>query len=410
MTMSQYQQGKDVKSINDELDKINKGLEKVKEAETKLYQIKALLELLTNPKEKSEQKPAKYYSALASQTFLEFENIFLKGIFPNLQNLSFKSDPIAFRNFTAKEKFNKSVEVLKDDVKTVYKDSISYQDLRSFQEAFQDTKKALFEFSYEFLTRVLDFIAIKEKLLIVRFEKSTDFAELPEIFFISCIRLDLMTITLTFRKTRSPFNKYGSQKNGLGNQEPEKMSADRDRVALFNVVYSNVFDQPKDKLKLNTTSSNENLNIIWKTSLDDPDVKNLLQVLKENLGRINLPCIYPNMAVYQRFSSFMFERIEKISNHFHAQKDDKILENILNYVLKIHPEEFSFSINGKCVLCNKRFAMDSKFQKLLPPISVKFEKNEKAATAHLGCRKRLESIKGDGPQVLINVETTPDFL
>jgi len=409
MAIPQYQQGKDVKSLNEELTKINKSLDKVKEAETKLHQIKALLELLNNPKDKNEQKTAKYYSSLVFQAYEDFENIFVKGIFPSLQHVSFKSDPVAFRNFSAREKFNNSLEVYKDDLKVVYKDSVSFQDLRSFQEVFQDSKKALFEFSYEFLTRVLDFIAIKEKLLIVRYEKAADFAELPEMFYISCIRLDLMTITLTFRKIRSPLNKYGSQKNGIGNQESEKAGAERDRVGLFNVVYSNIFDQPKDRLKLNNGNS-ENLNIIWKTSLDDADVKSLLQVLKENYSRISLPCIYPNMAVYQRFSSFMFERIEKISNHFHTQRDDKILENILNYVLKIHPEEFSFSINGKCILCNKRFAMDSKFQRLLPPISVKFEKNEKAATAHLGCRKRLETVKGDGPQVVINIETTPDFL
>jgi hypothetical protein len=86
---------------------------------------------------------------------------------------------------------------------TVSLDSSVYRDYKAFKTTFANKEKFLVEFSYKALLKMLDEYQDSDKGILIRFEKSTDFKNLPETFFFSFLRIDLITMTLIFKK--SPF-------------------------------------------------------------------------------------------------------------------------------------------------------------------------------------------------------------
>lgn len=411
MINSQQRQDVGVKKLTDELINTNQALQKVREAEIKLHEIKFRLESFSGAFQENEQRKMKILKNSSSvlQAYKEFETIVLENILPNIRPSKTRIDPLIYKNYLKKENLISSIKVFRDEVSSILKDSQYLQNYKSFQEVFREPEKGLIEFPYEFLIGVLEFLAIKEKFLIIRFEKSFDFHELPETFFICFIRVDLIAITLTFRKISSTSAKAMGQRIDTENNENDKNKAQGNKVVLFNIVYSNVFDHGSEKVNLH--SKKEIFNIHWKcVSTDDEDIKSLVQVVKENQNRINLPCIYPSMAVFQRFSYYIAEKIEKLYKAYHVQINAKTdrLEEILTNIIKNYSEEFTESVAGKCFICKKKFAMDSKSQKMLPPLSIRVDRKEKVGPGHLGCRKLFENIEGDEPQIVVKVDCSDE--
>ncbi len=390
------------KKIIEEIGNTNQALVKLKEAEVKLHEIKLKLEMVANIFQENDQRKLKMLknSQTVLPIFKEFETLMVENILPNVRASKTRLDPALYRTFTQKEQFLSSVKVFRDEMSSVLKDSTTLQNYKTFQEAFRDPEKGMIEFPFEFITGVIDFVAMKERLLQIRFDKSFEFHELPETFFICLVRLDLITITLTLRKVQSFSQRVGHQteagesdKKGTGN-----------RVALFNIVYSNLFDHG-DKVKIQ--SQKEPFHIFLKEmNAEDEDFKGLIQIIKENETRINLPCLYPSMVTFQRFSFYSMEKIERFYKNYRSVIDDKTerLEGILTSIIKTYPDEFTEAIAGKCFLCKKKFAMDSKSQKMLPPLMMKSERKEKIGVMHLGCRQMFENTEADEPQIIVRVD------
>jgi len=413
MINSQQKQDISLKKITDEIINIKNALFKVKDAEVKLHEIKYRLESLSNVFQENEQRKLKILksSSTVLQSYKDLETIILEQIFPLIRNSKTRVDPLLYRNYQRRESLINSIRGFKDEFSTLLKDPTYLQNYKSFQEVFRQPEKGLIEFPYEFLIGVLEFLAIKERLLMIRFEKSFDFHELPETFFICFVRLDLITITLSFRKISSTFSKITGQKNEAETNENDKTKGEGNKVALYNIVYSNLFDQGLEKINLN--SKKESLYIHWKcVPTDDEDIKNVVRIVKENQTKINLPCIYPGMTVFQRFSFYVTEKIEKYYKIQHVEINTKTdrLEGILTNILKGNSEEFTESVAGKCFICKRKFAMDSKSQKMLPPLSLSMraDRKEKVGPVHIGCRKLFENIEGDEPQIVVKVDCSDE--
>jgi len=409
MINSQQKPEISVKKLTDEIVNTSQALIKIREAEIKLHEIKFRLENLSNVFQENEQRKLKTLKSSSNvlQTYKEFETIILENILPIIRNSKTRIDPLLYRNYLKRESLVSSIKVFRDEVNSILKDSSCLQTYKNFQEVFRESEKGLIEFPYEFLIGVLEFLAIKEKFLIIRFDKSLEFHELPENFFLCFVRIDLITVTLTFKKV--PNSKVISRGNESDSIDNEKTKGQGNRVVLFNIVYSNVFDHSSEKVNLH--SKKEAFNIHWKcVSTDDEDIKNLVQIVKENQSRINLPCIYPGMAVYQRFSYYISERIEKLYKTYNVQINAKTerLEEILTNIIKNYSEEFAECVAGKCFICKKKFAMDSKSQKLLPPLSIRVERKEKLGPGHIGCRKMLENLDGDEPQIIVKIDCSDE--
>lgn len=411
MINPQHKPDNENKKINDDLMIVNQALVKIREAESKLQEIKYRLEYIVNAFQ-DEQKRRKIMKIGFNilPLYQTFEVILLNNILPVIRPSKARVDESLYRKFLQNDKLAGSLKIFKDEANTLLRDQSSYQDYRTFSEIFRESDKGLVEISYPHLTGVIEFLAHKEKFLLIRFENAQDFEELPESFFISFLRMDLITITLSFRKVPTQTSGFSGPKVPLESTLSDKPSSDGSKVVLYNIVYSNLFDRGAGKSI--SRAKNNFLYMNWKcVSINDPDVKSLVDVLKENQDNINIPCIYPSMGIFQRFSCYISERIEKQVKLYRAQIQSKkeVQEEILTQILKNYPDELAESIEGKCFICSNKFAIDPKLQRMLPPLAIKSEtRKDKKGPTHIACKKMYENIETEGPQVLVKIDVSDD--
>ena len=87
----------------------------------------------------------------------------------------------------------------------------------------------MIQMKYELLINQIQFLAQKDGLLIVKFDKSSNFEDLPDPFHICLVRSDLLCITISIKKVKK-------------SEEDIKNKM----IAIFNVSYSGLFDGDSD--------------------------------------------------------------------------------------------------------------------------------------------------------------------
>jgi len=402
---SQPIQAIDLKKAQGYLASVDKALVELRDAESKLQEMRYKLELMVNVFQSQDQKKMKLMkdSINPLATYEKFEDIILKNVLPVIKPSKTRIDPILYQKYMKTQHLNTSLKVYRDEVASIFQDLSIYKDFKAFSNVFAKSEKAMLDISYDLLLNTLRTLAQVEKGLLIRFDKSLEFIYLPETFYICFVRLDLITVTLTFRKV--PDQKLDSMKNEE-NLTTEKV--DRNKVNLVNTVYSNIFDGGI------TSQSQKKSEPFYffpeEFKVEDPEIKELVEMIQQNQHRIILPCIYPNMVVFQRFSHHMGEKIETINKVLFKEKDNHSNQSkILAMILRQNPEEFVATIENRCVLCRKKFIMDSQYQKMLPPLymSKGETKGEKPKSFHLECRKIY---KGDSiaPQVIVEVDCSDE--
>ena len=409
MANLQQQYEVESKKIDEELYAIKVALHKLREVDSKLYEIKFRFETLTNVF--LDGDPRKMRNLKNNVSFLpickDIETNLFTYVIPYIRPTKERLDSALHRKYLKKDNLNLSIKLLREEISTVLKDSSYLQDYKSFNEALREPAKGLAEFSYDLLINVLEFRALKEKFLMVRFEKTLEFRELPETFLFSFIRTDLITITLFFRKVSSiALGSLNSHKTDSDMNGNSKHKTDINRVVLYNIVYSNLFNQEEDNICFQGKAEPFYINSKGMSG-EDVEIQELIQVLRENQTRLNLPCMYPRLGVYQRYSSQIAEKIERMHRIENIGKKtmDELQEETLTEILKNYPEELIEAVDGKCIVCKKKFAMDKKSQRILPPLFIKIDtRKEKLGPVHVSCRQIWDDVKSNDLELVVKIE------
>ena len=384
-----------LKDIQDEIMATDRALNELKDIEANLYRIKYQLELVVNLFQGGNQRKFKVKNeSLNPLPIYEKVEQSLLNILPVLKPSKIRIDNSTYQKYLRNQSVNASFKVFKDEIMSVSQDVNVYKDYKTFSTIFGRTEKGFFEINYDVLLDILQNFAKLDKGILIRFEKTVEFYQLPETFYLCFVRIDLITITLTFRK--------------VPDQDAEVGIVNRKRVTIINVVYSHVFDT-NSTAKLQKKSEPFYL-VSDKARLNDPEIRDLVEVLQQNLYKISLPCLYPELAVFQRHSSFMGEWIESawratLKDRKTVEQDDQ--RKILSTIFKHIPDSFVRAMESTCTLCQSRFITDSQYQKLLPPLYMKnTQKTERPI--HIECRKFYKGVDSDGPQIVVEIDCTDE--
>jgi len=398
---SQNLQESDKKRAIEYLAGLDKTLGDLKEAEVKLQDLKYKLEFMVNVFQSSDSRKQKMVkdSVNLLGIYEKFEEIILKNVLPSIKPIKPQTNPALYQKYTKNQHLYSSLKVYRDEIASTFQDSSVYKDFKAYSNVFSKSEKGSMEISYDVLLSTLKSLGQIESGLLIRFDKSLDFNELPETFIFCFIRADLITITLTFRK--APLQEL---KN-----ESEAVQTDKNKVNLVNTVYSNLFDggvtsqcQKREQFYLFPPE--------FRFPNDPPQIIELKQVIQQNQHRVGLPCIYPNMSVFQRFSHHTGERIESIYKMIAKEKDNRESNQtkIIAMILKQFPDEFTTVIENKCGICRKRFILDSSYQKMLPPLHYsKEQRGERLKILHLECKKIYKN-DNLAPQVIVEVDCSDE--
>ena len=420
---SQPSQGNEVRKIQEEILSVEKALLGLKEAENKLIDIKYKLEYMVNAFQNSDLKKIKFIKDNLTSfiPYEKFEEILFKLVVPAIKPSRTRIDTALYKKYLQNQNQMASLKTFRDEYSAVLQDSSMYKNSKIFSGVLTNSnEKAFFEIPYESLVKILEGFFNWDKGLLIRFEKSMEFKDLPETFSFSYVRIDLITINLTFRKIVSSTPKVGLMGGNIVNGDDDSSKIDQNKVTLVNIVYSHVFDTGS------SSRAQEKVEPFYfnleKVRMDDPEIQELIQVLQQNQHRIVLPCLYPSMAIFQRFSCYVSERVEGLYKNMQMIAKDKDLRDnnnpskFLGMIVKQSLDEFVKATENRCDACKKKFAMDSQYQKMLPPVIIKSEgqrgesRGERPKYQHIECKRVYKSIDtgGAGPQIIVEIDCSDE--
>jgi len=320
--------------------------------------------------------------------FTEIEKIFFQTVLPVLQPGRLSDDKAYKRNFQ-NEVLQKSGKIFREEASLVLKDQEALKNLQGFKRDFLEQEIGMIEISYALLMEALDqYISEKEKYLMIRYEKSLKYEDLPEIFFISLIKIDLLTITICCRKVPK---------------------SSEEKIVIFNLTYSTLFDRG---VSAKFPKQRQWINIVKKPYMNsDPTMQGLLHVLNIHYDKLNLPCVYPRLGVYQAFSTYVMEKLEQVcrvyASNLRSNEERKVfITQVLNMILKRYPDELTEALEKSCIYCHRKFAKEGSQQKLIPCTLIR---NDKAGCLHLTCKKVLDGKDAEIPRINVEVDATPPY-
>jgi len=387
--------------IEKEHEEVVRALAKIKETERLLADVKHRMEYMALFANNSiVKRDLKLYKQSKNEfnafpSFLDAEKILMRAVVPYIKiNRNFSEDQ-QYKRFMANEVLSNSVKIFKEETQLQLKDPHELKNYKSFLRAYEPHAIGMIDISYKQLEKSLEFFVVqKGGFLMIRFEESSKYEDLPDIFFICLVRIDLLTITICCRKIPPRGNKAENE--------------EEDMIVLFNIVYSNLFD-PGQNLKfpnqvkpifVMTKHINEN----------DTALQNLLHLIKKNYDRLAIPCMYPSYGMYQSLSQYVMDKLEMIWKNNSAQlrsKEDKekYIEQVLSTLTKKYPDEMVEAFDGKCMLCKRKFTHESEMQRMVPAILIRYgPNNEKHGPFHVSCKKLTESKESEEPKVTVEVD------
>ena len=394
----------------------------LREAESKLHEIKYNLDSMVQAFCYSDVRRQKQYkesmkdSLNTMESYKRLEDIIMKNVVPLIKFSRTRVEPARYQKYLAGQNLATSLRIFRDETSTVLQDQTMYKNFKAFREIYKTPERTYFDISYEALLKHFDSLKRdeEEKSILLRFEKSLEYSELPEIFYICYVRVDLITTTLVFRKVPPNLQTDFGKKEDGENGHTEGGKVDKNKVTLINVTYSHIFDgQPPTQFQKKSEPFYLLPDLTAEDKrLQDPEIRELIEVIQQNAHRVSLPVLCSSMSVYQRHTHIFQERLENYVKMVHKtfEKKEQREANqikILNIIMKQSSEEFMSNLENKCGMCNARFNLDSQYQKLLPPLKATDLKNERFKALHTDCRKIFKR-ESAAPQIIVEVDCSDD--
>ena len=216
----------------------------------------------------------------------------------------------------------------------------------------------------------------QHNLVFLCFEPDWKYKELDDMFYVSIIQPDLLTLTLTFKKTHQSSNKFNSfqQQN-----DANKNLSNDETVVLHSFTISTLFEGSKTLKGLKNKNNKKYYipNMFNNFSDKVPeDLMKLRELIMNNYDRIDLPCLYPRTKLLQ-YLTLALNNKYLTYNDTTLYSRNKELSTMIEETLK-----YCNIFNLKCAICQEKIQLD--FRDLLMPILMR-DKNEKYS--HLGCWK-----------------------
>ncbi len=411
------------KTMREYVATFDNALLSLREAESKLHEIKYNLDSMVQTYCHSDTRRQKQYRESMKDldtmgSYARLEEIILKNVVPLIKFSRTRVEPARYQKYLSSQNLSTSLKIFRDETATVLQDQTMYKNFKAFREIYKTPERTYFDISYDALIKYFsDGYGPKttDKAILIRFEKSLEYSELPEIFYICYVRVDLITVTLVFRKIPPHLQTDSGKKEDGENGHTEGGKIDKNQVTLINVTYSHIFDgQPPtefqkkpDPFYLFPDFAPEDDN-----RQKDPEILELLEMIQQNAHRVSLPVLCSSMSVYQRHTHILQERLENyirmIQKTFEKkERREEHQKTILNIIMKQGSDEFMSNLENKCGMCHSRFSLDSQYQKLLPPIKVSDKKNDRLNILHSDCRKILKR-ESNAPQIIVEVDCSDD--
>ena len=252
-----------------------------------------------------------------------------------------------------------------------------------------------FELQLQQLKTILTNISNRQQrdLVFLSFEPDWNYNELDEIFYVSIIQLDLLTLTLSFKKSKESYHKLQNSQNPQNSQNSQNsqnlqnsqnsqnsqnknLSSKNDETVIFHsFIVSTLFDGHKTLKGLKNKSNKKYYMSNMFNNFNDKapeELVKLRELVINNYDQIDLPCFYPRTKLFQQFNKLL-----TYNDIILYSRNKEPLSTIIEETLK-----YCNIFSSKCAICNEKIQLD--FKDLLMPIHMR-DKNEKYS--HLGCWK-----------------------
>jgi len=392
-------------------------LQSLKEAETKLHEIKFSLDsivqafCLSDPRRQRQYRESLKDSLNSMESFKRLEDNILKNVIPYIKFSRTRVEPAKYQKHIQAQNLNLSLKIFRDETQTVLQDQTMFKNFKAFREIYKTPERTYFDISYDALLKHFNTVAESEKAVLLRFEKSLEYNELPEIFYICFVRVDLITTNLVFRKVPPHLQTEPGKKEDGENGHTDSIKPDQNKVTLVNVTYSHIFDgssstqfqKKPEQFYVTPDLTRED------ARLRDQEIRDLLEMIQQNHQRVNLPVLYSSMSVFQRHTNILQERLENYIRMIMKDKEHKE-ENqmkVLNIMMKQGADDFVGNLENRCSMCKARFIMDSQYQRLLPSLKASDLKIDRIKYLHTDCKKIFKR-ESNAPQIIVEVDCGDD--